>query len=211
MSKYLPWAIIVILAACLLLSMQTCNRKNQTIADTAALSKKLVDDTCKYYAAKNGGIVSENTSLKVTMATLKDANDDLTTQLKNMKISTSSVVYIDRDIEHTTIHDTIHHDTVKLNKPVVFADSSNRWYHIKGVAALTSTALTSIKIFDTCYTVQMTNGKTGIAHKNPYIITTNILSLDIAKPTPFLRKFWVDVGIGAIGAIIGLHYLGVKP
>lgn len=207
MKKYIPYLIIAILTGCLIISMQTCNNKNKTIAGTIALNNKLLHDTCKYYVTKNGEIVSTNKSLTVTVQSLQDENDDLTKELSNMKIKASNVVYIDRTIDHTTIHDSIHHDTIKSNKPVVFSDTNNKWFHIKGIAALNYTNLTSVKVFDTCYTVQMTNGKVGIAHKNPYIISTNLLAIDVARPTPLFRKFWVDFGLGVIAATVTLHYL----
>ena len=211
MKTLIPYVICIILLVCLIVSVQTCNNKNRTISDTGSLDKKILNDSCTYYKAKNGDLVSKQNAISVTVATLQNTKDSLTAEIANLKLKPAQIKYIASIVSGISLpHDTIVHDSVKVNKPVQFKDST-QWYSIKGIAEINKTILTNVFIPNTMYLAQKTDGTTVAMNTNPYIKTTNILNVNVVKPKKFYERFWFQFGLGIIAATVTIHELGIKP
>jgi hypothetical protein len=213
---------LVFITAIVVLSMmlfQQCKDKSVAQDEAAALAN--YKDTAMVYQARNGELVTYNTALQISEATMRGQMDSLVGAMKNLKIKNptsyttiNEVVRIDSFPKYVFVHDTI--PCAPFTKQ--FSIDSN-WYKFDVTLTNKDFAMSNF-MMPNQQDILVGTKKNGMFKKNeyivtvqntnPYMTTTGIQNYTIKPKTPFYNKAWfraLEVG-GAF--ILGTRF-GSKP
>ena len=202
-AKDILYVLVIIII--ILLYLDSCSSKND-------LEKEVSDyvsyqDTVMSYKDKNGELISYNTSLQMSEENLLRMNDELSGDLKRLKLKKPSSItkittetFIDTFIiEHT---EKIPCDTFTL---VQYVDSTH--YKINYTLTQSSMKFNSISIPNKQQII-VAEKKNGVFKKNeysvvventnPYMMVTGVQNYTIKVETPVYQRWYVTAGAGFI-------------
>ena len=203
-AKDILYVFVIIII--ILLYLDSCQSKN-------TLEKEVSDyvsykDTVMSYKDKNGKLTSYNTSLQMSEETLLRMNEELSGDLKRLKLKnptsitkvTTNTIIDTFVVEHT---EKIPCDTFTLIK---FVDST----HYKINYTLTQSAMTfnsiSIPNKQQIIVAEKKNGifkkneySVVVENSNPYMMVTGVQNYTIKVETPIYQRWYVTAGAGFLG------------
>lgn len=190
--------------------------KNISTKHIAADNIKALTEQVNFYKDKNGKLVAEKTILVGDMNTLKQVNEDLAQQLKDMKVNKpDNVVYIETVIDNST-HDTAWQVEYIDTSFIREFDFSNEWRALAGNVNYQNKELKlnidKDQVFAN-FTIAVKDNKAYVVSDNPYILYNDVQGLTLPKYKPMWAVTigpYVGVGIDLNKKIVPNIGLGVS-
>lgn len=156
---------------------------------------KALNDTIRTYKGRNGQLVAEKNILIGDYNTLKDLNDNLAEEVKNMKVRRPDhVVYVETEVVNE-VHDTTYIIDRSLPSIRKDFDFSNEYRQLAGFMELKDENLGLNITNDRTlvdYTLAIKDGKVYMTSSNPYVQYNEIQGITL--PTPKKPKFSIGIG-----------------
>lgn len=206
--KYIWQIATAVLIVLLFASIQTCSRNISLSDDNAAA----LTDTVKHYKNSLGSITASINTLQLDKKQLQDLVINKDAELKALAAEFSKVKSVIK-YETVTLVDSIvipYKDTV----PCVFERAGSikdKWYSFawqsnqKGVRIdslqfqNTATVITGVK---RSWFLGKETVTTDITNSNPFMKVSNIKSADLVIETPWYKKWYVWLAVGAAGGFL---------
>jgi len=170
-------------------------------------------DTVMFYKSKSGELVAYNKSLNVSYKNLKQANDSLVKQIKDLKIkkpTNITTVKTEVVIKEIYVPYTVELPCDSFSIPFNFNDN---WISIDGNSSNSGLGIDSIKLTNDMLIVTgvKRNGlfkpsETIVAVKseNPYFNISSLQNYTIKENPPFYNKLWFKLLVFTGGVATGI-------
>jgi hypothetical protein len=208
MKKYIPYIVIVMLAISLLLSARQCS----IATSTANTNYNTLTDTVNHFKNRIGTITASKATLQLNNAQLQGIilnKDNALAALAKEFAEVKSVV----KFQAVTKFDTIQ-IAYKDSIPCVFERSgtiSDKWYSFGYKADQAGVTIDSFKTWISASVVTGTKRKwflgeqtikTDITLSNPNMIVADITTAEVVVPSPWYRKWYMWLAVGAVGGFV---------
>lgn len=186
--------ILCILAAwCLIATKKCSNYKTEAEQNLIAMN-----DTIKYWTAKNGQTIAEKNLAIGKLEDLKFINDSLYGQVKLMKVKNPDVVVGGTTTVELPVHDTVYNDVPSLPIAIYKTfDFSDKWRTLTGHVNYKDSIL-NIGIdknsVEFKYALAIENNKVYMTSDNPYVKFSKTTGLTI----PTYRQKKKRFGVGPV-------------
>lgn len=200
-------SIVIIMVCWAISSMNACTNQLQ---ESKRLEHNLIAqiNDIEYYKGKNEELVAQQQIFIASQKELELLNEDLSNQLKSMKVKNVEQALRIEGLINNPPRDTVWHvnnDTIYIDKSVNITnpfDFSNEYRVLQGNAFISDGNLglnidKDIIKFD--YTAAFKDGQLYITSDNPYVQYSNITGVQMPKQK---KKRW---NIGIYGGF-GIHY-----
>jgi len=168
---------------------------------------KALTEEVQLWKTKSGDLVAEKTVLEGDINLLKQTNEDLYKQVKELKAKPSEVVYVNVEVPYP-VHDTtfvVSDSTTYIKHPF---DFSNKWRILSGFIEYNKPNIGLTIDKDIVYadlTVAIKDSKVYVTSNNPYLKYNDVQGVVLPKTTPR----W-SIGVGPqIG--VGYGFINKKP
>lgn len=208
MKKYIPYIVIALLVLLLLAACQECSKRDKiTNKNLEALT-----DSIQFYKNSIGTQTASIRTLQLDKNQLQkiviNKDNELASLAKEFSKIRTAVKF-----QTVTQFDTIqiiYKDTV----PYIFDRSgkvSDKWYSFKYSSDQSGVKIDSFKTWTSANVITGTKRKwllgeqtvkTDIILSNPHMSVTSITAAEVTIPTPWYRKWYVWLAVGAAGGFI---------
>lgn len=177
-------------AWCILATKKCSNYKNEAEQNIVAMN-----DTVKYWKAKNGQTIAEKTLVIGKYKDLKLINDSLYQQTKLMKLKNPTVVIGGTTTVELPVHDTIYNDIPATTSPINKSfDFSDKWRiltgHVNYHDSIMNVGIDKNSV-DFKYALAIQNNKVYMTSDNPYVKFSKTTGLTIPSYQQKKKKFGV--------------------
>ncbi|MGQ2984016.1 DUF6549 family protein [Flavobacterium sp.] len=208
MKKLIYPSIIIVLLALLFVAVTQC-RRNATVA---VQNYGALTDTIDYYFNSLGQRTASIRTLQFDKSQLKDI---ILEKDKELQALSKEFSRISSAVKFRTVTEF---DTIRIayadNVPCIFdrnGSIANDWYKFNYRSDQTGIQIDSFKTWTSANIITGAKRKwflgketlkTDITLSNPHMAVTNAAAIEVTIPSPWYRKWYVWVAIGAVGGFV---------